>query len=598
MKKILRPYQQDVLNKLILRLRENANPTLVNASVGAGKSLIISELLHIIEKAGWRALCLTMNSSLIEQNAKTYESQGHNPGVFCAGLERQDYDNHVIFASPHSLISAFKKEHLISKVFFNLIVIDECHNINYKDKNSMYMRILNNYANIARNQQDETLSKRFRVVGLTGTPYRMEGKSIESIIATPEELELYKDPIYRDKKGVKLFHDQVCEISTTWLIDNGFLVPPKFGKTQSGQYDMKDIKIRQNGKFDKKDLQDVVDKNVRLTEKIMKEIVSVVESEYHGAFIFASTVEHAKECFSHLPENQSTIITAETNHLERQEILEKARNGLIKYLVNVQTLLVGVDVPNFDVCAWLRPTESLILYTQGIGRVLRLHEGKDHCLILDFAGNVERHQNADDLIVKDCIEDLKTFILNVDEEELVIQCPQCNAMNKETARRCRGIKDKVRCDYYFTFKECPNNECEALNDITARNCRLCRAEIIDPNKKLKLLKDRKKIEVIEASYWLKPMTGRLPIVCCKYTTKEGMIYENYFVSSEKAKNYFYARFVKKHIENFSTWYNRLDNENALRDMIYNHYIKTPNYLICDLNENGQYTVYDKLFDQP
>ena len=61
--------------------------------------------------------------------------------------------------------------------------------------------------------------------------------------------------------------------------------------------------------------------------------------------------------------------------------------------------MVGVDVPYFDVCAWLRPTESLILFIQGIGRVLRLHPSKQNALILDYAGNVERHGHIDDAII-------------------------------------------------------------------------------------------------------------------------------------------------------------------------------------------------------
>lgn len=88
--KILRPYQQEVVDKLRVRLRETEHPLLVNASVGSGKSLIISSLLQIIERAGWRALCLTMNSTLIRQNAETYIEQGGHAGIYCAALGKRN----------------------------------------------------------------------------------------------------------------------------------------------------------------------------------------------------------------------------------------------------------------------------------------------------------------------------------------------------------------------------------------------------------------------------------------------------------------------------------------------------------------------------
>ena len=84
MKKQLRQYQKDCLTDLRTRLKDTDSPILVNASVGAGKSLIIAELLLTIEKAGWRALCLTLNSELIRQNVSTYQLQGGHASIYCS----------------------------------------------------------------------------------------------------------------------------------------------------------------------------------------------------------------------------------------------------------------------------------------------------------------------------------------------------------------------------------------------------------------------------------------------------------------------------------------------------------------------------------
>ncbi len=213
--KTLRPYQQEVLDKLRTRLKETDYPLLVNASVGAGKSLVIASLLQTIERAGWRALCLTMNSTLIRQNAETYKKQGGNAGIFCAALGKKDIGEPIIFASPMSVRGSIKRSGKLSKIPFNLIIIDECHNINVNEKGTTYMRIFNHYSIYA-----QTLDHKLRFVGLTGTPYRGKGHTIV---------------------GEKLFFkEEVCAITAEWLIQENYLTPPLWGYCEKElQYDFK-----------------------------------------------------------------------------------------------------------------------------------------------------------------------------------------------------------------------------------------------------------------------------------------------------------------------------------------------------------------------
>ena len=570
MHKTLRPYQQEALDKLKLRLKQTTHPLLVNASVGAGKSLIIAELLKVIERAGWRALCLTMNSTLIQQNAETYRIQDGNAGIYCAGLNEKNTKSNIIFASPHSVSKAILANAPIKDIKFNLIVVDEAHNINPSDRASMYMRIMNHYGLIAQSDQYS-----FRVVGLTGTPYRGKG-----IYIVGEE---------------HYFKEQVCDISTTWLIDNEYLVNPVWGITNVDSFDMKNIRVENTGKFKHEDLQKAVDQNSRLTSKIMHEVIQVINNGRNGAFIFASTIKHAHECMRSLPENKAAIITGKTPHEERKEILRKAKNGEIKYLVNVATMLVGVDVPNFDVCAWLRPTESLTLYVQGIGRVLRLCEGKQDALILDYAQNVERHGDIDNPIINKAL-----LPKDKDDPQYCIKCYHCEAMNKPTARRCIGLKaDKKRCDYYFEFKSCPL--CKAENDKVARHCRKCEHELIDPNKKLFALGALETLDVIEAKYWVNTYSDNFtPIINIQYKAKASndiiqTVYERYYIKTEQHKNIFYGQFVKKHMDNPQEFYPKLRNLFALRNMIYQNTIKTPNQIICKKNDKNYIKVVKKVF---
>ncbi len=206
----------------------------------------------------------------------------------------------------------------------------------------MYMRILNHYSMMAQIDQ-----YKFKVVGLTGTPYRGKGVSIVG--------------------DNEFFKSKACEISVSWLIQQGFLSKPYFGLPQVDSFDFSQLRIKNTGKFDQKQLAQIVDDNERLTGEIMREITHIIQNGMEGAFIFASTKKHCLECARSLPKGQWAIITGETPHEQRREILASAHSGIINYLISVNCLTVGVDIPRFDTCAWLRPTESLVLYTQGIG---------------------------------------------------------------------------------------------------------------------------------------------------------------------------------------------------------------------------------------
>jgi DNA repair protein RadD len=537
--KILRSYQQEVVNKIKKRLKETCNPLLVNASVGAGKSIILCELLLTIEKCGFRGICFTMNSTLILQNAETYTEQGGNCGICCASLNRKETDKPIIFATPKS----FLNDKYIKKLAFNLIIIDECHNIDYQNEKSMYMRVINHL-----NQQAYNQRQRMRIIGLTGTPFRSENISIVG--------------------ENQLFKETVATISMTELIDSKFLVPPVFDISTIGSFDFNKLKSVM-GSFNKRDLEEIISSKERLTGKIMHQIVSFVQNGRNGAFIFCATRKHCEEAFVSLPDGLAAIITGETSHEERKYILNEARNLRIRYLVSVNCLMTGVDVPAFDVCAWLRPTASLTLFMQGIGRGLRLHSLKKDCLILDYAQNIEKHYDWDDPILISALKKLDK------DKPMVFECPECHEPAGEHTRRCVGIKDKVRCKHYFSFKECQH--CDTKNDITARYCRECFGEIVNPNDKLSPIKNSTIAKIVSAKY----RVNLNKILIASYVVNipnkgDKTITEWYSTNTKKCRDIFYAKFVKKQVYDASKYYMHLDKIKWLESLIKN--IETPTHL--------------------
>ena len=539
------------------------------ASVGAGKSLMLASILLDVQHAGKRALCLVNNAELVRNNCATFNSQGGNSSVYCAALGSKDASGSVIFGTPQSILNGINKNEEISQIKFNIIVVDEAHAINYFNHRSCFMRILTHYR-----QEYEPM----RLLGATGTHFRFKGT-----------------PIVGDKC---LFKSQVGNITTLQLIKDNYLVKPHFEVDEKLIIDFSKVKIKQNGLFDQKELETVIKKSTRLTELICKQIVHIMENQKRlGVFIFATTKKHAYEILSHLPEAQSALILGDTPQLERTRILENARLGKIKYLVNIAIISVGVDVPIYDTIAYLRPTESLVLLTQTMGRVLRQspQTNKTEALVLDFAGNIERHRDWDDPILQDAVQS------TIDKDKPhVILCPQCRIMNTEYARRCIGSVNDKRCDYYFEFKECPNQNCKVKNDITARHCRACEIELIDPNAKLKLdavKKSYNEVHVLSAKYALSGTNNKFRVSCI-YSCMDNHgrkrdIYEHYTPSSEKAKNVFYGQFVRRHCDKSSQWYPHLMKRDKVEEMLQE--INTPSRLLITPNENGV-LIKKKFFD--
>lgn len=552
--KYLRPYQQQAVKECWNALKENDEPILLMACVGSGKSLMLADIALTMQKAGKKVLCIVNNSELVRNNCATFIEQGGKASTYCALLDSKCIRESVVFGSPQSVINGIKKNESISKIKFNLIIIDEAHNIDSANHKSIFLRILRHF---------KDLYQPMRVLGSTGTNFRYQGTEIV---------------------GEKsLFKKQVGNITIEMLIELCFLISPGFEIEESLVMDFSKVSVKK-GRFNAKELQKVVDNNSRLTKLICDQIVHVMESQNRfGCFIFATTKQHAYEILSYLPSDESAIILGETKQDERNKIFEMSRMGRIKYIVNIAIVSVGVDIPAFDTVAYLRPTESLVLLIQTLGRALRLSEdtGKTNALVMDFSGNIERHRDWDNPILLDAVKQ------TMDKDSpLVMICPACQEMNTEHARRCIGKVHDKRCDYYFEFKNCPN--CGVKNDISVRYCRECNFEIIDPNDKLSLYKESmKEVKVIEAKYTLSGTQYGFRINCfykCKDSSGNiGTVYEGFTPINEKSMRVFYGQFVKQHCSDSGKWYPHLHKRNKVEEML--HEAEVPVSLLVYKQDN-------------
>jgi len=348
-----------------------------------------------------------------------------------------------------------------------------------------------------------------RVVGMTATPYRMGTGYI--FAQWPNG-----NPVPERETSDPYFAICVDRITARELIDKGFLTKPVIGKIHAESYHTLDMKLNSRGQFDAADVDRAYVGLGRTTSDIIADVVAQARNR-QGVMIFAATVQHAHECFASLPRELSAIVTGDTPREERADIIARFKAREIKYIVNVSVLTTGFDAPHVDLIAMLRATESVGLLQQIIGRGLRTAEGKDDCLILDYAENLERHCPDGDVFNPE-IEVTKGT-----DSTLYIRCicPLCDAQNEfvgrpnpsgfkinplgyfcdldgepirtehgdmpaHYGRRCQSkqllANQLVQCAYRWTSKQCPH--CEAENDIASRYCAECKGEIVDPNEKL------------------------------------------------------------------------------------------------------------------
>jgi DNA repair protein RadD len=358
---ILRDYQAAAVDAAIHQLKTSRESSVMELATGAGKSLIVAKLAEWFNKTtGKKVLCLAPSKELVQQNHAKFLMTGSPASIYCASINKSLAHN-VVFGSPQTVKNSLAR----FDDAFCLIIVDECHGITPSIK-----YIIEGMTGKQKN---------LRVIGLTATPYRMGDGYIYQykLDGSPVPLEQTRDPY---------FNKLIVQVQAQTLIDQGYLTRPTTGETGE-HYDTSELV---GTVFDSHLVEKAFEGHGRLTSAIVADIVE--QARYRkGVIIFCATVKHAIETLASLPPEISAMVTGETPKKEREKILSLFQKKQIKYLVNVAVLTTGFDAVHIDLVALMRATESAALMQQMIGRGLRLDEGKRDCLVLDYAGNIERH---------------------------------------------------------------------------------------------------------------------------------------------------------------------------------------------------------------
>lgn len=422
----LRDYQEEAVNSIFTYFQTNNGNPLLALPTGTGKSLVIASFLENVYKLypQQKILILTHVKELIAQNySKLMSLWSTAPaGIYSAGLNKREIHQQIIFAG---IGSVAKRATEFGHV--DLIIVDEAHLISPND-DTMYQKFF---------QQLRRKNPYLKVIGLTATPWRLgHGKLTDS-------------KVQKDGTETPPLFTDICFDVTTVNAFNRFIaegyMAPLIPKSTTTKLDVDGVHMR-GGEFLQNELQHAVDK-YDITVNAVKEAIELGWNRKHW-LVFCAGVEHAIHTQEILEEHGISCGTVHSkmSGAERDEAIEKFKRGEYQAMTNNNVLTTGFDFPEIDMILCLRPTASAVLWVQMLGRGTRPAEGKENCLVLDFAANTHRLGPINDPVTPKK-KGLKSGMAPVKV------CPDCKTYVHASVRVCDAIKDDgTMCGHQFQFE--------------------------------------------------------------------------------------------------------------------------------------------------
>lgn len=407
----LRYYQQEALDSIYnYYMAGNKGNALIGLPTGTGKSVLPAAFIQGILKQ-WpnqRFLMVTHVKELIEQNANVMRKVWSEAplGIYSAGLKLKQTAHPIVFGGIQSMI-----KHPALFGHRDIAFVDEAHLIS-GNETSQYQSF---FATI------KLINPNLKIIGMSATLYRMGMGHIT-------ENGIFTDIVY-DKTNLEGFNQLVAE---------GYIAPliPLRTKTE---LDVSDVSVAQ-GEFVQTQLQGAVDK-APITYKALQELCHAGQNR-KSWLIFASGIEHAE----HIAEQLGAFgIDCAPVHSKRPSDYNDAaikafKENKLRTIVNYGKLTTGFDHPEIDLIGMLRPTLSVPLWVQMLGRGTRPAEGKSNCLVLDFARNTPRLGPIND----PAIPKMKK---GMPGEMPIKICEACGAYNHTKVRFC------CQCGEEFSFQQ-------------------------------------------------------------------------------------------------------------------------------------------------
>jgi superfamily II DNA or RNA helicase len=348
----LRQYQTEAVDAVLWEWGNERRSTAVVLPTGTGKSTVIASVAAAAARMGLRVVMLAHRAELLDQMAAAVAAL--DPTLEPVGIVRALEDQHaaqIVAASLQTLTNRKRAEALGER---QVILWDEVHHGGAES----WVQVLEGFG---LRQDDRPF-----FCGFTATLRREDGKALRRIIDTV-----------------------AYEKDLRWAIGEGYLVKPEGLTVQLPNLDLGKVKVRA-GDFAGNDLAEVMEGE---TPEVVKAIAR--HAFDRRAIVFAASVQGAYDIADGLVNShgiRTDVITGSMSYEQRQPIYEDFRSGEIQMMVTVQVLTEGADFPMCDCVVIARPTQSQNLYSQMVGRALRLYTAPDgtektDALVLDLVGS-------------------------------------------------------------------------------------------------------------------------------------------------------------------------------------------------------------------
>lgn len=375
---VLRPYQQAAVERTLWAFDKLGND-LISLPTGSGKSLVIAEIARAIDG---NIVILQPTREILEQNMAKLAQYvpAEEIGVFSAALNRKEVRPYT-FAT---IQTAYKRPELFPAT--RLVIIDEAHSFDPKNTTGMFNQFLAGLGNP-------------KVIGLTATPYRntLGYQWQQSHYAGEKYLEAVTTVKLVNRLKERFWARLMFNLTVGELLAAGYLCPLRYYHHRFiNQEDMPLNKSKSDF-----DLEEVT-KRIMTREDDILRVLRRAENAFKSCLIFCATVGQAEKLAAALG---GAVVTAKTKPAVREKIVADFKTHKIKSVFNVGCLTTGFDHPALDFIGLLRPTRSLALYTQMLGRALRNAPGKEYGMVTDFTDTVRQLGRVETVRVERVLSD-------------------------------------------------------------------------------------------------------------------------------------------------------------------------------------------------
>jgi DNA repair protein RadD len=369
----LRNYQERCVSVSINYLNDpnDNDPKILVAPTAAGKSIIIAE---IARRSGESILVLQPSKELLVQNHAKFVGEGFKAEIYSASVGQKTLGE-VTFATLGSIKDKVEDFKFMGVRF---VIIDECHFKFPPERGSMF-----------RNFIDELSPS--KVIGLTATPFYLRPSSDGATLKL----------MTRNKE--KYFHGFIDIVQITELTSQGFWAELKY---KLYEFDESGLMTNSAGSdFTDESIKDAM-KIQNVNNKICFEIERLQQEGIKSILVFTDSVETAQTMSQWFRIKDATYIESSMPKKMRDDRVNGFKSGKYKVMCQYGILGTGFDFPDLRCVIMGRPTISLALYYQIIGRLTRVspQTGKEYGLFVDFCSNAQRFGRVENLILEEIDE--------------------------------------------------------------------------------------------------------------------------------------------------------------------------------------------------